>query len=80
MVIFFPNNIETAKTIRKTREIPFVYLTANSDEATFQKAKETHPYAFISKPFNKLNLEINNKVILIGKLYKEERIKSIRRV
>lgn len=51
------NGIETAKTIQKENNIPLVYLTANTDEASFQKAKETHPYAFISKPFNKLNLE-----------------------
>lgn len=51
------DGIETAKAIQKTWDIPLVYLTANSDNATFQKAKETHPYAFISKPFNKLNLE-----------------------
>lgn len=51
------NGIDTAKEIQNTADIPLIYLTANSDEASFQKAKETHPYAFISKPFNKLNLE-----------------------
>lgn len=51
------DGIEAAKTIRKTWDIPLVYLTANSDDASFQKAKETQPYAFIPKPFNKLNLE-----------------------
>jgi DNA-binding LytR/AlgR family response regulator len=43
--------------IQKFSDIPLIYLTGNSDEASFQKAKETHPFAFISKPFNKLNLE-----------------------
>lgn len=51
------NGIETAKEIQHISDIPMIYLTANSDEATFQKAKETRPYAFIPKPFNKLNLE-----------------------
>lgn len=51
------NGIETAKAIQKTQDIPIIYLTANSDEATFEKAKETHPKAFIAKPFNKLNLQ-----------------------
>jgi DNA-binding LytR/AlgR family response regulator len=51
------DGIETAKAIQKFFDIPLIFLTANSDEASFQKAKETHPYAFISKPFNKLNLE-----------------------
>ena len=51
------DGIETARCIQKMLDIPLIYLTANADENTFQRAKETHPYAFISKPFNKLNLE-----------------------
>lgn len=51
------NGIETAKEIQRNSDIPLIYLTANSDDASFQKAKETRPYAFIPKPFNKLNLE-----------------------
>jgi DNA-binding LytR/AlgR family response regulator len=51
------DGIETAKSIQEFSDIPLIYLTGNSDEASFQKAKETHPFAFISKPFNELNLE-----------------------
>ncbi|WP_047245023.1 response regulator [Maribacter thermophilus] len=51
------NGIGTVKAIQKERDIPVIYLTANSDDATFEKAKETHPKAFITKPFNKLSLQ-----------------------
>lgn len=51
------NGIETARAIQQFHDIPIIYLTANSDVATFEKAKETHPMAFITKPFNKLNLQ-----------------------
>ena len=51
------NGIETAKLIQRTQDIPLIYLTANNDEATFMKARETRPHAFLSKPFNKLNLQ-----------------------
>ncbi|GMQ30165.1 LytR/AlgR family response regulator transcription factor [Algoriphagus confluentis] len=51
------NGIDAAKEIQEKASIPLIYLTANSDDASFQKAKETKPYAFISKPFTKLNLE-----------------------
>jgi DNA-binding LytR/AlgR family response regulator len=51
------DGIETAKLIQRELDIPLIYLTANADDASFQRAKETHPFAFISKPFNKLNLE-----------------------
>ncbi|CAM4220693.1 response regulator [Zobellia roscoffensis] len=51
------NGIQTAMEIHKHRDIPVIYLTANTDEATFSAAKETKPKAFITKPFNKLNLQ-----------------------
>lgn len=51
------DGIETAFEIKKHYNIPIIYLTANADEAHFNRAKETHPYAFISKPFKKLDLQ-----------------------
>ena len=64
------DGIETAKSIQKFSDIPLIYLTANSEEASFQKAKETHPFAFISKPFNKLNLE-RTIALVVGKITEE---------
>lgn len=66
------DGVETAKLIQKKADIPLIYLTANSDEASFQKAKETHPYAFISKPFNKLNLE-RTIALVIEKIIDEKK-------
>lgn len=51
------NGIETALEIQKMHDIPIIYLTANTDKAHFDKAKETHPYAFVSKPAKKLELQ-----------------------
>jgi DNA-binding LytR/AlgR family response regulator len=51
------DGIETAQIMQKTFDIPIIYLTANADEVHFNRAKTTHPYAFISKPFKKLDLE-----------------------
>lgn len=51
------DGIETAKEIELQYNIPIIYLTANTDETHFIRAKETHPYAFISKPFKKLDLQ-----------------------
>lgn len=51
------NGIETAEAIQREMDIPIVYLTANNDEATFSRAKKTHPHAFVSKPFSKQNLQ-----------------------
>lgn len=51
------DGIETALQIQRQRDIPIIYLTANGDEATFNRAKSTRPYAFISKPFKQLDLQ-----------------------
>ncbi len=51
------DGIETAKLIIQKFDIPIIFLTANSDEATFNKAKSTKPAAFISKPFKQLDLQ-----------------------
>lgn len=51
------DGIETARQMQRTRNIPVIYLTANADDAHFNKAKDTHPYGFIAKPFKKLDLQ-----------------------
>lgn len=51
------DGIETAKMIQQKINIPIIYLTANTDEASFQRAKETRPYAFIPKPLNSVQLQ-----------------------
>ena len=51
------DGIETATLIHKIADIPIIYLTANTDDGTFNRAKSTRPYAFISKPFKQLDLQ-----------------------
>ncbi len=51
------DGIETAQKMLELGEIPIIYVTANTDEATFNRAKETRPYAFISKPINNRDLQ-----------------------
>ena len=51
------DGIETATQIQQQSNIPIIYLTANADETTFNKAKHTKPSAFISKPFKQLDLQ-----------------------
>lgn len=51
------DGIATAAAIQKNNDVPIIYLTANTDEATFGRAKDTHPYAFLSKPLNFIQLQ-----------------------
>ena len=50
------DGIETAKIISQTSRLPVIFLTSNTDSATFEKSKEAYPYAFLSKPFKEDNL------------------------
>ena len=51
------DGIETATQMQQLYNFPIIYLTANADEGTFNKAKATKPAAFISKPFKQLDLQ-----------------------
>ena len=48
--------IEAAEIIRKTTNIPTVFLTAYADENTLEKAKRAEPYGYILKPFRENEL------------------------
>ena len=51
------DGIETARIMHRNADMPIIYITANTDEATFNRAKETRPYAFINKPIKNLDLQ-----------------------
>jgi DNA-binding LytR/AlgR family response regulator len=51
------DGIETAREMQRTMDIPIIFVTANSDEATFNRAKAVRPYAFISKPIKNIDLQ-----------------------
>lgn len=51
------DGIDTVIKMHQEVDIPVIYLTANTDDEHFERAKSTNPYAFISKPFKKLDLQ-----------------------
>lgn len=71
------DGIQLAHLIQKEFKIPIIYLTANADEAHFERAKETNPYAFISKPFKKLDLQRAIELTVIRIQNENETEKSI---
>lgn len=50
------NGIQTAEIIKKNLDLPVVFLTAYSDEASIERAKTINPYGYILKPFNDIEL------------------------
>ncbi len=51
------SGIEAADLIRKSRNIPVIFLTAYTDRNTVDKAKETEPYGYIIKPFKEIDIQ-----------------------
>lgn len=51
------NGIETAEQIKKSIDVPIIYLTAYADKATLQNAKVTEPFGYIIKPFEERLLQ-----------------------
>ena len=45
------DGIDTSHMISKQHQIPIIFLTSNTDMATFNRAKLTQPHGFLSKPF-----------------------------
>ncbi|SOE21759.1 DNA-binding response regulator, LytR/AlgR family [Spirosomataceae bacterium TFI 002] len=46
-----------AQIIKNNWQCVIIYLTANTDEATFNRAKATRPFAFLSKPIKPIDLQ-----------------------
>lgn len=56
------NGIEAANIIRKKHDVPIIYLTANADLGTIEKAKISLPYGYIIKPFTEKDLQTNIEI------------------
>ncbi|MCR9249204.1 MAG: response regulator [bacterium] len=50
--------IDFAKELTSKKQVPFVYLTANSDKDSVEKAISTDPASFLTKPFDDKDLVI----------------------
>jgi DNA-binding LytR/AlgR family response regulator len=52
------DGIATAKALLGQQQMPIIYLTANSETPTVQRAAETYPAAYLLKPFRHKELAI----------------------
>jgi len=46
------DGIQTTELIKKSRDVPVIYVSAFSDEKTRERADATKPLAFINKPLD----------------------------
>ena len=75
------DGIEAAKAIKAAKDIPFIFLTAYTDEKTLERAKEVEPYGYILKPFKERELYTTIDIALYKhdierKLTRQERLFS----
>lgn len=58
------DGISCAKEIKASKNIPLIYISAFSDDATLERAIETNPTTYLIKPFNTKELEVAIKIAL----------------
>ncbi len=50
------DGVAAARRIREEADIPVIYLSANADAATVERARDTMPYGYLNKPINERDL------------------------
>jgi diguanylate cyclase (GGDEF)-like protein/PAS domain S-box-containing protein len=58
------DGVEAADEIRRLFGIPVIYLTANADHPTVERAKVTEPFGYVIKPFEERELHTTIEVAL----------------
>jgi two-component system, response regulator PdtaR len=71
---------EAARQIRAESKLPVVFLTANSDDVTVFKARDTDPFGYVLKPFEDRSLRIAIEMALYKHRVEREREEMIRRL
>lgn len=68
MDIMLPGDLDgigTAARLRKELDVPIIYLTANADEETVQRAMATEPMGFLIKPFRERELISTIRIVML---------------
>ncbi|WP_276165313.1 response regulator [Zobellia alginiliquefaciens] len=68
------NGIETAAILKEKYNIPFVYITGNSDYSTLENAKKTEPLHILKKPIDEH--ELNREFEIIRQKLMESKLES----
>lgn len=58
------DGIEAAKLLRSRLDVPVVFITAYADAETLERAKESEPFGYIIKPFQKRELRVAVEIAL----------------
>ncbi|MEW6303881.1 MAG: response regulator [Verrucomicrobiota bacterium] len=72
------DGIQAGDLIRGRQQLPIIYLTANSDRETIERAKLTEPFGYLLKPFDERDLETTIEVGLYKHRMEAERLRLVR--
>ena len=62
------NGIAAAKVVHEELDIPVIFITSYADDKIIEEAKKVHPYGYIVKPFNELELKAAMELAIYRKL------------
>jgi len=60
------NGVELARQLAARQPVPFIFITAFTDRATFEQARAVGPFAFITKPFDQATVQNALELALIN--------------
>jgi len=66
------DGISAAASIAGSYDIPSIYVTAYADDNTVERARKTHPFGYIVKPFTRQQLDSSIKVALTQRVERQE--------
>ncbi|WP_162520895.1 PAS domain S-box protein [Pseudaquabacterium pictum] len=58
------DGIQAAERIRRNHDVPVIFLTSHSDDETVQRAAQTAPYGYLTKPYQIKELRAGIEVAL----------------
>jgi DNA-binding LytR/AlgR family response regulator len=69
--------IDLGKHIRETYNIPFIFVTSNSDRATVENAKTVKPDGYLVKPFEQQDLYTSIEIALSNFNYNKKGVEKV---
>tara|TARA_R110001606_G_scaffold35727_2_gene103492 strand:+ start:5641 stop:6402 length:762 start_codon:yes stop_codon:yes gene_type:complete len=66
--------IDLGKHIRENYDIPFIFVTSNSDRATVENAKTVKPNGYLVKPFEQQDLYTSIEIALSNFIYSKQNV------